>query len=78
MLVGLLKANTTYNPRLYPERSLSRRNTVLALMQVNGYLTKAISDSLQNLPLELDYNNDTGAQGSASYFREYLRIYMES
>ncbi|MBK8682332.1 MAG: transglycosylase domain-containing protein [Chitinophagales bacterium] len=78
VLVGLLKANTTYNPRLYPERSLSRRNTVLALMQVNGYLTKAISDSLQNLPLELDYNNDTGAQGSASYFREYLRIYMES
>lgn len=78
VLVGLLKANTTYNPRLYPERSLNRRNTVLELMQINGYLKKSISDSLQNLPLTLDYNNDTGAQGSASYFREYLRIYLES
>ncbi len=78
VLVGLLKANTTYNPRLHPENSLSRRNTVIALMASHGYLTNAVADSLQSLPLQLNYNNDTGADGIASYFREFLRIYLES
>lgn len=28
-LVGMLKASNTFNPRLFPERSVSRRNTVI-------------------------------------------------
>jgi penicillin-binding protein 1A len=37
VLVGLLKANTYFNPRLYPENSLSRRNLVLSLMEKENY-----------------------------------------
>src|SRR5690606_2923169 len=32
VLVGLLKANSAYNPRLHPESSVGRRNLVLAQM----------------------------------------------
>lgn len=76
VLVGLLKANSIYNPRLHPDKSLIRRNTVIALMATNGYLTAQEADSIQQIPLEIDYNNDTSADGPATYFREYLRIYL--
>lgn len=76
VLVGLLKANTTYNPRLHPERSKSRRNIVISLMETEGYLDKPVSDSLKLLPLILDYNNDTQVDGTAAYFKEYLRNYL--
>ena len=80
VLVGLLKANTTYNPRLYPEKSLSRRNTVLRLMvrHENKYLTDAEADSLIALPLELDYRRENPSDGLAPYFREYLKSQLET
>jgi len=55
VLVGMLKANTSYNPRLNPERSRERRNVVLQLMASRGHLTIAQRDSLQALPLAIDY-----------------------
>jgi penicillin-binding protein 1A len=57
LLVGLLKANTAYNPRMNPEASTIRRNTVLALMTEEGYMSQRMADSLQQLPLGLDYTN---------------------
>lgn len=57
VLVGLLKANTYYNPRLNPEPALRRRNVVLGQMQRNDYITASTRDSLQALPLELRYRN---------------------
>lgn len=56
VLVGMLKANTTYNPRLNPERSKGRRDVVLGLMAERGHLTTAQADSLKALPLELNYS----------------------
>lgn len=67
VLVGLLKANTYYNPRLNPDWSLKRRNVVFAQMQRNGYLNEAEYDSLSALPLELDYRN-LDIEGPAPYF----------
>jgi penicillin-binding protein 1A len=55
VLVGMLKANTSYNPRLNPDRSRERRNVVLKLMGDRGHLTRADVDSLQALPLALNY-----------------------
>jgi penicillin-binding protein 1A len=57
VLVGLLKANTYYNPRLHPEQARQRRNTVFSQMSANQYLTAKQADSLQRLPLELNYRN---------------------
>jgi penicillin-binding protein 1A len=55
VLVGMLKANTSYNPRLHPDRSRERRNVVIQLMGSRGHLNEAAVDSLQALPLTIDY-----------------------
>jgi len=57
VLVGMLKANTRFNPRLNPEKSLARRNTVIDLMAKEHYLTAEAADSLQKLPMVLSYEN---------------------
>lgn len=67
VLVGMLKANTYYNPRLNPDHALARRNTVIALMQQNQVISKSEKDSL--IQLELDLNYKTGGDKiQASYF----------
>ena len=67
VLVGILKANTYYNPRINPSHALKRRNLVLSQMGKYGYLTEAAVDSLKNLPLQLNYTN-LAAEGIANYF----------
>ncbi|MBI1183976.1 hypothetical protein GC194_06880 [bacterium] len=56
VLVGLLKANTSYNPRLNPEASKERRNVVFAQMLKNKYLTDDEYNELCAKPLEINYN----------------------
>jgi penicillin-binding protein 1A len=67
VMVGMLKANTTYNPRLNPDNSIERRNIVLSQMAKYDYLTEAEFDSIKSLPLVLDYAN-IETQGQANYF----------
>ncbi len=74
VLVGMLKATTSYNPRLYPERSLGRRDVVLSQMEKYGFISEENADSLQQIPLTLDYNYQTHNEGMASYFREKIRV----
>lgn len=73
VLVGMLKATHSYNPRLFPDRSRNRRNVVLNQMVKYGYLKKPRADSLKKLPLELDYNKISHHQGLAPYFRQTLK-----
>lgn len=73
VLIGMLKANTTYNPVRYPERSLERRNVVLGQMLKEGYISPAVADSIKLRPLILSYNKNRAGQGIAPYLREYLR-----
>ncbi len=56
VLVGMLKANTSYNPRLHPVRSKERRDVVLTLMRDRGHLKAAEADSLKQMPLALKYS----------------------
>lgn len=73
VLIGMLKAPTTYNPRKNPEVSRLRRNVVLAQMAKNGYLTLEDFEELKEKPIELDYNRLVDHEGSAPFFREQLR-----
>lgn len=73
VLVGMLKATHSYNPRIYPQQSLHRRNVVLGQMKKYDILSAQETDSLQALPLILNYHKITHHSGPASYFREYLR-----
>lgn len=67
VLVGMLKANTYYNPRLHPENALKRRNQILTLMEDEGYLTQVKKDSLQKTALGLKYSN-LQTNAPAGYF----------
>ncbi len=75
-LVGLLKATTTYNPKVHPANSLRRRNVVLHNMLSHGKLTPAQCDSLCRLPITLNYNVENTYDGQANYFREAVRDYL--
>ncbi|MCD4682313.1 MAG: transglycosylase domain-containing protein [Bacteroidales bacterium] len=72
-LVGMLAANTAYSPRLYPERSATRRNTVLSRMVVQGFITEEEADKYKEQPIQLDYNLMDMNRGIAPYFRTYIR-----
>jgi penicillin-binding protein 1A len=67
VLVGLLKANTYFNPRLNPANSLVRRNLVLNLMEAEKYLSAGTADSLRKLPIRLAYEN-VSSKATAGYF----------
>ncbi|QCW99255.1 penicillin-binding protein [Aggregatimonas sangjinii] len=73
VLVGMLKATYGYNPRVFPENSLRRRNLVLQSMANNDFLTDSEKDSLTQLPLKLDYKKYDYDAGLAPYFREEVR-----
>lgn len=73
MLVGMCKNPSYYNPIRHADRALLRRNTVLNQMEKYDYITESVCDSLKALPLELHYRSVDHKQGSAPYFREYLR-----
>jgi len=73
VLVGMLKANTYYNPVRHPVRTQQRRNVVLQQMVKYGYLEEAIADSIKAIPLEVDYRYEGNNTGMATYFREQLR-----
>ena len=73
LLVGMLKATHSYNPRLFPDKALKRRNIVLSRMVRYKKLLPATADSLKALPVELNYNKISHHQGLAPYFREHLK-----
>lgn len=74
VLVGLLKAPTFYSPVRNPKNSLTRRNTVLAQMRKYDFLTMQEFDSIKALPIKLHYLADDHNAGTATYFRESLRL----
>lgn len=69
-LVGLLKATTTYNPRVNPENSLERRNVVLSNLYKNKYISQIELDSLKQIPITLTRRADKNTDGFASYFKD--------
>lgn len=78
LLVGMLKATHSYNPRLFPERALIRRNVVLSQMVKYDKLDSLEADSLKRMPVVLNYNKISHHQGLAPYFREQLKADLET
>lgn len=76
VLVGMLQAPTKFNPVRNPKNSLARRNVVLAQMDKYDFITDAQFDSLKELPIRLDFQQDDHNVGLATYFREVLRQEM--
>lgn len=74
MLIGMCKNPSYYNPKRFNERARNRRNVVLDQMRKSKHITRDECDSLQNLPLTLNFQRVDHKQGLAPYFREYLRL----
>ncbi|MDQ2656441.1 MAG: transglycosylase domain-containing protein [Bacteroidota bacterium] len=73
MLVGMLKATHNYNPRLFPERAIERRNLVISQMEKYHFISVDEEKILQQKPLGLEYNNVGDSNGIAAYFRAYIK-----
>ena len=77
VFVAMAKNPSLYNPKRYPERTKQRRDQVFVQMVKNGMLTVAEKDSLQQIPLQLEFRPQSHTAGLAPYFSEYLRGYMK-
>lgn len=77
-LVGTLKANTYYNPRMHAKRSKERRNVVLNQMVNYGFLSPDSLDYFSNQNLHLEYRSFNHDLGLAPYFRAEVKKQLES
>ena len=77
VLVGMLAANTKYNPKRNPNDSKGRRNIVLYQMVKNNRLSQEAYDQLKDKDIVLDYHQQE-YEGTAAYFRDYLAKFMKS
>ena len=76
VLVAMLKNASYFNPKRRPELVERRRNVVLGQMAKNNYISEKEKDSLQQIPLKINYNPQGHDEGIATYLREYLRGFM--
>ncbi|MDG1871396.1 MAG: transglycosylase domain-containing protein [Flavobacterium sp.] len=77
ILVGMFKNSTLYNPVRNPQGVKNRRNVVLAQMEKSRMISTAEKLKYQELPISLNFKLESHREGTATYFREYLRDYMK-
>ncbi len=77
VLVGMFKNSSLYNPRRNPEGVTNRRNVVLSQMEKYDFITEEQRDSLQALPLNIQFTPQDHDEGIGTYVREYIRGYMK-
>ena len=77
ILVGMFKNSGLYNPVKNPQGVKNRRNVVLSQMEKGGIITEGQKEKLQALPITLKFKLESHREGTATYFREYLRDYLK-
>jgi penicillin-binding protein 1A len=75
-LVGMLKGTNYYNPVTNPERSLQRRNVVLAQMQKHGAFPEQRLQSLARRPLRVRFARQPEKSGKDNHFTAYVRKWL--
>lgn len=78
VLIGMLKANSYYDPVNNPKVSKGRRNIVLSQMAKNEFLANEDLDSLKSLELKIDYIDITDEKQRAAYFKAHLEKQINS
>ncbi len=79
IIVAMLKNPRQFNPHrnISKKKCLKRRNQVFKNMEIEGHITTKEKDSLQKLPLKINFSPEGHSDGLATYFREYLRDFMQ-
>ena len=78
VLVGVVNAPSRYSPVRNYDNALARRNLVISRMEDAGAITRKQRDSLSALPIVLNYRPVSHNEGTATYFREMLRLVMNA
>lgn len=78
MLIGMLTNPSLYNPVKRPEKVEKRRNVVLGQLVRNEVITEKEKEKLSKRPIVLDFHPESHLDGTATYFREFLRDYMKN
>ncbi len=73
VLIGMLKATGTYNPRTNYKASFDRRNTVIDQLVRNNYLPADKATEIKKSPIRLNYKKLDQNNGIAPYFLDVLR-----
>lgn len=73
VLIGMLKGNYIYNPRVHPKEAKERRNVVIGQMEKNGKISASEAARFKALPIKLNYRKLDENTGYAPYFREELK-----
>ena len=77
LLVGMLKATSTFNPINFPDKATDRRNVVLSQMYKSGFITKKEYNRLLKKPLKLNITEDDLDLSKDSYIRSAVANYLE-
>ena len=73
VLVGMLNATGTFNPRTNPKAAVERRNIVIGQMVRNNYVTAGEGAKLKLTPIPLHYRKIDENSNLAPYFIDVLR-----
>jgi penicillin-binding protein 1A len=73
LLVGMLKGPGAYSPVRYPEKSRTRRNTVLNNMVAANFFSAEEATKAKEKPLGLELKIANYGEGLAPYFRAVLK-----
>ena len=76
-LIGMLAANTRYNPHRNPELSRKRRNIVLNRMAEHKAISAAEAKKFKAAPIKLKYHRIDINTGIAPYFRARIKNKIE-
>ena len=77
LLVGMLKATSTFNPITNPEKATDRRNVVLSQMLKSGFITKKEYNRLLKKSLKLNITEDDDDLSKDSYIRTAVANYLK-
>jgi penicillin-binding protein 1A len=73
VLVGMLKATYTFNPRTNYKASFNIRNSIIDQMAEMNYLSPAVAADIKKNPIKLNYNKLDENNGIAPYFLDVIR-----
>jgi penicillin-binding protein 1A len=77
VIIGLLKAPTTYSPINNPENALRRRNTVINNMARAGFIKPEQADAIKAAPIAIEQGKRAATYNIARYFTEYVRLQLQ-
>ncbi|MDC1106268.1 transglycosylase domain-containing protein [Prolixibacteraceae bacterium] len=73
VMIGMLKANTYYNPRLHPDYAFKRKNIVLHQMVKNSYLTQNKYNLLSKQKIVLKLDDGPIITELSGYYKHEIR-----